>query len=133
MKKVILFCITFLLATCGPIYVTDYEIVPPHTKEGMMCANNCLLVKQNCEQSCSLSYNSCHYTANLEAQNQYLEYVNNRQREGKPIKKTRSDFYGMTNCDKSECTSNCTSNYSVCHTNCGGQVIPHQRCTAFCK
>ena len=121
-----------LLAACGPVYETQYTLVPPATEIGRQCANNCLLAQQNCRQSCSSQQQLCESNAHLQAQNGYLQYANERQRNGQPVKKTESDFY-YDDCEHSDCDERCGNDYRICHTNCGGQVIPRTVCTAFCN
>lgn len=129
----LLVCVTFLLAACGPQYRTDYLLTPPPTQSGRMCANNCLLVKQQCWQSCAMQQGSCEAIARLAARNEYLEYVNQRQREGKEIKRTENSFYRSGNCrDGDYCSAQCENNHHFCHVNCGGQVQERTYCVAHC-
>lgn len=121
------------LAACGPMYRTDYTMVPPPTDAGRMCANNCLMAKNNCAQTCSLQQGNCENMQRLEAQNQYLQYVNERQRAGQPVKKTVNDFFGYSSCGTDyDCEGRCQNDYHICHGNCGGQVIPRTYCVANC-
>ncbi|BBL71996.1 hypothetical protein MoryE10_26020 [Methylogaea oryzae] len=121
-----------MLAGCGPIYHTDYQMLPAASAEGRMCGNSCLSSQQSCVQSCRSQSQSCEAMARLESQNDYLSYVNEQQRKGKPVKKSQSDFTHYGNCSDSSCVERCESDYRACHTNCGGRVIPHTYCTAFC-
>ncbi|NCY23512.1 MAG: hypothetical protein EBX37_01245 [Alphaproteobacteria bacterium] len=122
-----------LLAACDPVYETRYNYIPPASQQGRMCANNCVLSRQQCQQSCQMLESNCHTRARLEAENDYLNYVNERQREGKPLKRTRQDFTGSTYCPETEdCATQCEGNHQICHSNCGGQVIPQTVCTANC-
>lgn len=132
MRSVILTCALFLLSSCGPIYDTSYEIVPPRSETGRMCANNCLLAQQNCRQNCQIQEKQCQEIAQLRAQSSYYNYVNQQQREGRPITRNESDFYHYSGCSNS-CEEACGNDYRICHTNCGGVVIPHTTCTAFCE
>ncbi len=120
------------LTACGPVYQTHYDIIPvPPEKSD--CANNCLLSKNMCEQQCHTNQQLCESNTRLQAQNDYLHYVNLRKAEGRPIKRTQSSFARYSQCNTSQCSTGCTSNYHICHTNCGGQVIPRTVCTAFCE
>ncbi|MCE2926786.1 MAG: hypothetical protein LW823_03970 [Rickettsiales bacterium] len=134
MKQLVVMLGLMVLVACGPVYQTTYEIVPPPTQSGRMCANNCLLAKQNCDQQCQIQRQQCEEIERLRAQSDYLSYLNQQNREGRPIKKDQSDFYrGSFACQRDTCEENCGTNYRICHTNCGGQVIPHTACTAFCE
>lgn len=129
-----MFALLGLVVACGPVYETQYQIVPPKTETGRMCANNCLLMQQNCQQSCAMQDQQCAITNKLQAQNDYQQYVIERQKANKPIKKTANDFYYSSSCSNSDsCGQNCASSYRICHTNCGGQVIQNTVCTFNCN
>jgi hypothetical protein len=133
--KIILVAMLSLLAlsACGPVYQTQYEIVPPQGNSARMCANNCLLSKTNCRQSCQIQNNQCEEIERLRAQSDYLSYLNQQNREGRPAKKSERDFYSGYQCSNDSCEENCDQDFQICHTNCGGQIIPHTICTAFCN
>lgn len=120
------------LTACGPVLTTEFEIVPPPTEQGRMCANNCLMMKDNCERDCWDQRQSCEQMNQVQSSLQYLSYVAARNSEGKPLKRSADDFSGGRYCSADECLQHCVQNYNVCHTNCGGKVIPHTFCTAFC-
>jgi hypothetical protein len=119
------------LGGCGPQFTTEYEIVPPASDTGRMCANNCLLVKDQCEHSCWSQQQQCEQMSTLQENLDYMTYVAGRQAAGAPIKRDRSSFNSYR-CDSGGCLDRCTQNFNVCHTNCGGRIIPHTYCTAFC-
>ncbi len=121
------------LSACGPIYETQYNMVAPPTEMGRMCANNCMMMRQTCQQSCESQSSQCEMIANLQAREDYRDYVREREAAGKLIKKKRSDFIHTSQCDADDCHARCESDYRVCYMNCGGQVIPVTRCTAFCE
>lgn len=133
LKKSIFLVLLLAISGCGPIYKTDYTMVPPRNEAGRQCANNCLLAQQNCRQNCTLTAHQCEQNGQLQAQNNYLQYVNERQRTGKPIKKTPSDFSSYNDCESDECQELCANDYRICHTNCGGQVIPRTYCVSGCQ
>lgn len=141
-------CLVLLstLAGCGPLqpeYRTDYHIVPPRTQVGQMCANNCLMAQQNCRQSCQLQHQICvqndwlsQQHAGDEADRDYRHYMAQRLAQGKLIKRERSSFYRYTpdsDCEAERCENQCVSDYHICHSNCGGKVIPSTYCVANCQ
>jgi len=130
--RALLTCMLLMLSSCGPLYETTYEMVPPNTESGRMCANNCLLSQQNCRQNCQFQQNQCLEIERLRAQSAYLSYANEQQRQGRPVTRNENDFYRVSGCDKS-CEDACGNDYRICHTNCGGAVVPHTACTAFCE
>jgi predicted small lipoprotein YifL len=121
-----------LLAACGPMYQTDYQVVPPQTETGRMCANNCLLSKSNCRNNCRMQSMQCQEIERLRARSDYYSYLDNQRRSGRPAQKTEGDFYRSYACDEGSCAEQCEGDYRICHVNCGGQMIPHTYCTAFC-
>jgi len=124
---------TVLLAACGPQLATQYEIVPPPSDSGRYCANNCLIMKDQCEQNCWAQKNNCEQQNRIDGHLDYLTYMASRNMDNKPIKKGPDDFRGNNWCEADSCLMRCTQNFNVCHTNCGGKVIPHTYCTAFCE
>lgn len=133
MKYVITFLSCVLLMGCGPVYQTGYEIIPPKSEMGRMCANNCLMAQTNCTQACEIQKNQCREIERLRAESDYNSYVAQQSREGRVAKRELHDFYRMSYCDQSSCDENCQNTYHICHTNCGGNVIPYTYCSAFCE
>ncbi len=131
----LLFSLLFLLTACGPMYQTDYQMVPPDSQEGRLCANNCLLANQVCEQQCRTTGQQCRQNEDLRAENEYLRERNEALAKGKQPKD--DSYYSRINhfacADDDECTESCQAHYRICHTNCGGQAIPHTYCVAFCN
>lgn len=120
-----LLLVAVLVAGCQPMISTTYEVVPPASIEGRYCANECLSVKQYCEQACRRDVNACEQMNLIESQ---TKYIVDSKTDSSP------DMYrGSRYCSADECMQACTANYNICHTNCGGQVIPRQQCTAFCN
>ena len=134
----------FLLASCGPpqpFYQTSYQMIAPSSENGRMCANNCLMMQQNCRGSCSIQSQQCslnnaaaQQNARYQADRDFEDYVHERQNQGRLIKKNRNDFYNApsSDCSNDACVGQCTNDYYGCYTNCGGQVIPHTNCVSNC-
>lgn len=125
-----IFAISVLMTGCGPIYETTYSYVPPKSYRGRTCVNQCLSQKGSCRNNCRLLNQSCRLQANAAAEPAYQAYLRSMRRQGKPPVETIADF-----ADYSGCQSNCGCdvNYRQCYTNCGGKIIPHTVCTAFCN
>lgn len=119
--------LAFSLTGCAPIYTTEYDIIPPDNEMGAMCANNCLLLKANCENYCADKHWQNQRIRKLEIQNQQLLGINGI------AKKTFFDEYDDPRYDNDKCSQRCLSDYYICHQNCGGKVISFRRCTAFCN
>lgn len=128
-----LFILLFSVLACSPVYKTDYEFIPPLDQMGKICANQCIQTKNMCMQNCSLQEQNCEMRADLEAELEYNRYLREREAEGKPVNRSINSFKSTSSCNISKCENNCTESHNLCYTNCGGKVIPHTRCTAFCE
>lgn len=122
-----------LLGACGPVYETQYSLIPPGSAEGRLCVNQCQQNRNFCRQNCSLTQQACVNEARSRALYEYQAYVNRQQAEKKPIKKTVSNFDRSYSCGNSSCETRCEADYRDCFGgSCGGQVIARSVCTAFC-
>lgn len=119
------------LASCGPVYQTTYDLQPPDTPEGKICANQCVQIRQTCEQNCGFEYDRCMDREYREADRRYHDYVRERKRENKPIERSRSSFVYSYSCNDS-CTDECDVRQRQCHSTCGGEIYSETVCTAFC-
>ena len=122
-----------MITSCSPIYDIQHEYIPPRTNAGAVCANNCIHTKNTCKGACSADYNNCETIRRLEQQTQYLAYVNLQQAQKLPIDKTINSFSGYRSCSMASCEQECNNDYTTCYKNCGGQIIEHRVCVAFCK
>lgn len=122
-----------LLSACGPIYETQYSMIPPTTSQGRLCVSQCQQERSLCRQTCSMSEQACRADARSRAAYEYESYVRRQSAEKKPIKKSVSDFENSYGCSSNSCQDRCESNYRDCFGGlCGGQVIANRVCTMFC-
>ncbi len=126
-----LFAVLVLAAACSPVYQTDYRFSSPPTEQGKQCANNCLDKLDHCLASCRSTEAQCRNTKNLEAEVEYLRYVNRQQKDGKPVELGKHDFTNYGECSTG-CEDQCNHQQRICHVNCGGQITETKYCTAFC-
>lgn len=115
-RSLIALLLIFTLAACGPIYTTEYEIIPPGNEFGAMCANNCLLLKANCENYC------------VDRENQTRIIKKLAKKDGK---KEWFDEFNFDSGGANSCSRRCTVDYHTCHTNCGGSIITHTRTNSY--
>ncbi|MCD8496705.1 MAG: hypothetical protein LRZ85_00590 [Alphaproteobacteria bacterium] len=132
MKKLACLLSLLLICACGPIYDTQYRYETPPTAEGKICASSCIDKLNTCSANCKTEEANCRHIKSLEAKNAYLEYVNERQRKGEKVKKSQSDFEYYGSCSNS-CQDDCENVHRICHSTCGGNVVEHRTCTAFCN
>lgn len=122
-KIILALMFTMMLTACGPMYQTHYDIIPPATQQGRMCANNCVMYKKQCESNCRSENNNCIMMNNLERQNHELMQAKTN---------TKSRYIPSRFCDSSGCEHGCKDDYHMCHRNCGGQVNERTVCVANC-
>src|SRR3990167_3408790 len=120
---------SILLTACGPVYQTTYTYDPPDAWSGRKCVNRCLEVKSQCNIECSRNNQVCVAEARENGDFRYRQYVREQRRLNKPVVLGPEDFIDTNGC-YSGCS--CDSDYRECYMNCGGKVITHQRCVAFC-
>ncbi len=128
---IVVLAIVLTTAACKPLYKTEYRFEAPPTSEGRVCANNCLNKLDTCAANCRSQEAECRRIKSLEAENDYLYYVNEQLHQGLPVEKEKRDFEHYGDCS-TNCEDQCSFSHRLCHTNCGGQVIEHVYCWAFC-
>lgn len=143
LRLLLLIFVSLNIVSCGPVYTTEYEIIPPQTEIGSICANNCLLLKANCESQCRERADYCHHIKDLEAQNRFLlekaiaNSSTSKSNYGLGSKWESYDslpsYDRYNSCSESKCSDDCTTHYLICHKNCGGEIITRTKCTAFCN
>lgn len=122
------------LVACGPVYKTTYELTPPQTAEGRMCASQCQQIKSACQTTGYERYQRCRSDKLAYADHKYNEYRVQQLLLQKPIKKTRRSFYGGYSCGQERSYKKaCESDFIGCFATCGGRVTPHTVCTANCE
>src|SRR5689334_12148280 len=89
------------LSACEPVYKVDYAYVPPKSNMGKLCITQCMQNKNNCEQMCQMQHDNCVMRARSDARYAYDEYRYDRERHGKEIKKSLSDFDRSYSCSSS--------------------------------
>lgn len=134
MKRFFLICsiitLVSLLAGCGPIYKRNYEHIPPKSQTGKMCHAQCVQTKGACQEACRVDTERCQARAKQDALYEYEQYKHHQRKEGKPIEKDISEFNRGGSCGNS---CNCEPMYNDCFKACGGKIIEHKTCVAFCE
>ncbi len=130
-RALCLFSLVFMISGCGPSYKTTYRFSAPPTDIGKTCARSCLEELQACRATCKKEISDCKNIQDLKADNDYLQYANDRLREGKEVDKQKYQFRSYSSCNMN-CEDGCESSHRICHVNCGGDVIEQTICTARC-
>ncbi len=118
------------LAGCGPVYNTSYTYKSPRAWRGRMCVNTCLQQRNTCSLQCKEMNSQCRETAIIAARPAYKAYLRHQRHHHKTAWKSVNDFADFSQCNN---VCNCAPNYNQCFENCGGRIIAHTRCVAFCK
>lgn len=128
-KFVWILLLAMVVTGCGPVYRTSYSYVPPPGMNGRMCIMQCIQAKNMCDQMCEMKHENCKSRRMNEARYYYDDYKQQRLAQGKSVDRSLNSF------NYSSCNQNChcVENYNDCYSLCGGQVLVHRQCTAFCK
>lgn len=138
MRKLLLPIIVLVtLAACQtlfpPRYTTRYTITQtPQTAYGQACAAQCLAVKQQGEQFCMQSQQQCISSEQQRAAWEYQQDTHKRQSEGR-MTQNPSYYDRSARCTSdTACTQSVQTNFQMCYTSCGGQMVPQTVCTENC-
>jgi hypothetical protein len=126
--KTLLPVAALLLAACGPVYRTNYELFPPADLAGQTCVANVKLMSDTCEANCrqmsrncrsngsgvSIGYGYGRYGGNYET------VMGNRQ------------LLDDRDCNDTQCVESCLATARQAHLNCGGTIKSEVVCTANC-
>jgi len=122
------------LGACGPTYKTSYDLTPPKTAEGRMCAMQCQHTKSACQTVGYERYQRCRSDKLAYADHKFNEYRFHQLAMNKPVKKSRRSFYGGYSCKVERgYKAGCEQDFIGCFATCGGKVAPRTVCTANCQ
>lgn len=130
-KVALAILIISICSGCNPVYRTFYTYTPPKEFAGKQCVNNCLSIKQQCEQTQSFEHQSCLNRAQIAHSNCLANQVfryDSRERRNICM---RNCFCSQPNCSRPD-PYVCDERYNRCYTNCGGEVLPYQKCISNC-
>ncbi|CEI85139.1 Uncharacterized protein ehr_00524 [Ehrlichia minasensis] len=88
------------------------------------CANNAA-----CKTQCDMSMDMCNTQRNLDRPESFDEFFSNRRKNSATVKEPQP----ISLCKVDECERLCRSDYNLCFSSCGGQVITYKQCVAFCN
>ena len=137
----------FVLTACSPVYQTTYSYIPPKKTKLRLCTTRCDTNLTACQSSCRAQQSRCNAAQaqeNLRADDAaarnsrivsgdgHKHGKHNHGHSGRALtsQENAAAIPHYMGCDFLQC--DCTPGYNRCYTNCGGQVIAHTRCVAFC-
>jgi|GEM_PF-5873020 len=120
--------LTLLLAACGPQLRTNYNLLPPKTASGQLCANNCAFMANTCVTNCRAMSNQC---TDVDY-NSSFGYGTGWARRGSFVGATIGAPLSGTDCSSRTCEENCLAAARQCHLNCGGTITQQTVCVANC-
>ena len=123
----ILASLALALAACGPVYRTNYNLLPPATASGQLCANNVKAMSDVCVANCQMMARSCRSFSTGVSLN-YGWSRHDGSFEGGPGREILDD----RDCSAVQCESNCLAAARTAHASCGGAVMQQTVCTANC-
>ncbi len=131
-KLYVLFLMCIVITSCTPVIQTFYTYTPPESFEGKKCVNDCMPIKQQCESNLIVEQQSC-----LNRAQSALHLCEARKVYRYNYKKGRTECVQNCYCSAPSCpnpdTTLCDQRYNRCYENCGGEVMPYQKCVANCE
>ncbi|MBP9837783.1 MAG: hypothetical protein KBC84_03630 [Proteobacteria bacterium] len=124
-KTLFFFFLSTVLYSCGPIYDTQYQFIPPDSPQGRACIYQCENSKSQCHELERYRSDDCEYRAKLDQQRCEDDVW---RRTGKAPK-----WY---ECGAESCSPNsdrCDGDYRHCYEMCGGRVDARTVCVANCQ
>lgn len=126
-----------VLVGCSPIIRTSYSFEPPAAVEARACVDQCMKTNTQCWRTCDLRTPNCG-DATL-----YPGATLPGQETGPmPDFKSPLGMFGSGRADcidlepiiqsGRQCKDACDGLYRQCYARCGGTVVAHPVCTAFC-
>ena len=126
MKPIVAFAV--LLAACSPVYRTNYDLLPPPTREGQLCAANVKLMSDTCMANCAQMARSCRsFTPGIN-----VGYGFGRGSYEPVYGPGASTLADDRDCSPRQCEESCLASARTAHTNCGGTITQQTVCTANC-
>lgn len=133
----------FVLTACSPVYQTTYSYIPPKKTKLRLCTARCDTNLTSCQTACRAEKSRCDF---LQAQ-EIIRADHAAARNARIVSGHKHGKHGHAGralspeeqaaatpqymfCDFQQC--DCTPSYNRCYTNCGGRVVAHSRCVAFC-
>lgn len=123
-----LLALATLLTACGPTYRTNYNLLPPATQSGQLCAMNVKSMSDVCVANCQMMGRSCRNYG--PGGGIGLGYG---RREGFIAGGGYNDtLLDDRDCSTVQCESNCLAAARTSHLSCGGSVTRQTVCTSNC-
>lgn len=125
-----------LISNCGPVYKVEYSYTPPQTKQGRMCANQCIQLTRECRNNCTINRNRCiDQTNTSRAINNALDVmILEKDSEDHRREHYHYHYADRDRCyrDEEKCFARCEDDQRDCYINCGAKVSKHEYCTENC-
>lgn len=126
MRAIQILWMALLLASCGPIYETNYRYTPPADPLSRPCISQCLADKSQCRN-----------TAELKAENSRLRCERDSRDDYERCLGSAKGEQGRASCNRRSCDQDahfgmCEVDYRTCFQSCGGIVDEERLCTFNC-
>lgn len=116
------------LAACGPQLRTNYNLLPPPTPQGQVCAGGCLLMSNTCVENCRLMSRKCEsYDASTG-----VGFGTGWRHHGGMVEAGLTRPLSSADCSARQCEENCLAAARQCHLTCGGTITSETVCVANC-
>lgn len=126
MRAIQILWMALLLASCGPIYETNYRYTPPNDPLSRPCISQCLADKGQCRNTAELKAENSRLRCERDSRDDYERCLGNAKGE-----------QGRASCSRRNCGQDanygfCEADYRTCFQSCGGSVDEERLCTFNC-
>ncbi|RYG62195.1 MAG: hypothetical protein EON60_00645 [Alphaproteobacteria bacterium] len=119
-----------VLAACGPVYRTNYNLFPPENASGQMCVKNVALMSDTCVANCRQMSRSCASPGGFSST---VGFGSGNYGRGMGYGVGYgTDIVNERDCSPTQCIESCLATGRQAHLNCGGTIQKDVVCTANC-
>ena len=99
-----------------------------------MCADQCRLADDYCDEGCDMKQNACVKKVQAQALQDYDKYTREQFAAHEAIELRPRDFERTASCDdaRKSCGDDCKSHYQACYVSCGGKIETTSSCQYLC-
>ncbi|RYG61835.1 MAG: hypothetical protein EON60_02015 [Alphaproteobacteria bacterium] len=122
-----------LLAACGPVYRTNYNLFPPESASGQMCVKNVSLMSDTCVANCRQMSRSCASPGGFSTSVGFGSgHYGRGMGYGVGYGSGYNNAFDDRDCSPTQCIESCLATGRQAHLNCGGTIQKDVVCTANC-
>lgn len=121
-----LIALAVIVVSCGPVYTTNYNLLPAPTKDGQLCSANVKMMADTCIANCQQMARNCRGSGF----NAGVGFGGGSYRQGGWG--YNQSLMNDRDCISTQCEESCMTAARQGHLNCGGRVVEEVICTSNC-